>query len=52
MFKKGTFMTVLRQSCAVFCANLGICDFRINYKNLRICNLRLAHLRNLADLLD
>jgi hypothetical protein len=25
-------MTVLRQSCAVFCANLGICDFGLIIK--------------------
>jgi hypothetical protein len=33
---KTTFRTVFRQSCAVFCRNLRICDLRISHKNVRI----------------
>jgi hypothetical protein len=33
-------MTVLRQSCAVFCDKLRIRNLRISHENLRICDVR------------
>ncbi len=39
--KKKTYRYVMRQSCAVFCRNLWICDLQ-NNKNLRICNCGIS----------
>jgi hypothetical protein len=41
-----TFKTVLRPSCAVFCRNLRICDWRINNKKLRTKKLADLQYRN------
>ncbi len=41
-FKKLTFTTVMRQSCALYCGNLRICDLQINHENLRTCDLRTS----------
>jgi hypothetical protein len=37
-------MTAWRQSCAVFCGNLRICDLQINHENLRIYNKKFENL--------
>jgi hypothetical protein len=43
-------MTVLKQSCALFCRNLRIFYLKINHKNLRICYLRNGTPKKLSDL--
>jgi hypothetical protein len=43
-------MTVLRQSSALFCRNLQICDLWINHKNLLICDFWTNSPRKFADM--
>jgi hypothetical protein len=43
-------MNVLRQSCAVFCRHLRICDLGISRENLRICDLWTGTQKKFADL--
>ncbi len=43
-------MTVLRQSSALFCRNLQICDLWINHKNLRICDFWANTPKKFADM--
>jgi hypothetical protein len=43
-------MAALRQSCAIFCGHLRICDLLINHKNLRMCDLRTGTPKRCADL--
>jgi hypothetical protein len=46
-FETTTFMTVLRQSRAVFCRNLRICDLQNKLKKLWIRDLRTGTPKNL-----
>ncbi len=45
-----SLILILRQSCAVFCRFLWICDLRINHETLRICDFQTGNPEKFSEL--